>query len=204
MRMPAAVSRLVRLATIAVCIAAPVLAQPSLTPQAANRFQDKLLEIAHFAAPAARAHTAHAIQVTDGEVNSYLRYKAASEIPVGIVDPMLNADGNGRVSAQAVVDLDAVRNAKPRTWSDPMGYLGGRVPLTAAGTLTTTNGVGHFQLESATISGVSIPKSVLQELLSYYSRTPENPQGIDMDDPFALPAGIREIRIGQGQATIVQ
>ena len=35
---------------------------------------------------------------------------------------------------------------------------------------------------------MTIPKTVLQELLSYYSRTTENPDGINMDDPFELPA----------------
>jgi hypothetical protein len=45
---------------------------------------------------------------------------------------------------------------------------------------------------------------VLQELLSYYSRTPENPAGIDMEAPFELPSRIREIRVGAGTSTIVQ
>ena len=50
---------------------------------------------------------------------------------------------------------------------------------------------------------MTIPKTVLQELLSYYSRT-DNPSGINMDDPFELPARIREIRVGKATATIVQ
>ena len=49
-----------------------------------------------------------------------------------------------------------------------------------------------------------MPKSLLQELLSYYSRTPEKPAGINMDEPFNLPSAIQEIRIGQGSAVIVQ
>jgi hypothetical protein len=85
-----------------------------------------------------------------------------------------------------------------------MGYLTGRLPVTAVGTLSTENGVGRFQLESAAVSGVTVPKAVLQELLSYYSRTPENPAGINMDDPFALPARIREIKVGQGTAVVIQ
>ena len=51
---------------------------------------------------------------------------------------------------------------------------------------------------------MTVPKSVLQELLSYYSRTPENPEGIDMDAPFELPAKIQEIRVGSGTSTVVQ
>jgi hypothetical protein len=70
--------------------------------------------------------------------------------------------------------------------------------------LTTSNGVGHFQLESASVSGVPVPKLLLQEIVSYYSRSPENTSGIGIDDPFALPARIREIQVERGQAIIVQ
>ena len=52
--------------------------------------------------------------------------------------------------------------------------------------------------------GVSVPKAVLQELLTYYSKSPENPNGISMEAPFELPAGIREIRVGAGTSTVVQ
>ena len=94
----------------------------------------------------------------------------------------MTAVGEGRVTGRAIVDLDAVRNQKKRSWTDPLGYLSGMLPLTASGVLTTQNGVGRFQLETAEISGVPIPKPLLQELVGYYSRTPENPAGINMDD----------------------
>ena len=77
-------------------------------------------------------------------------------------------------------------------------------PLTAAGMLITQNGVGRFQLETAEISGISIPKSLVQELLSYYSKSAEKPSGISIDDPFELPAAIKEIRVGKGEAMVVQ
>ena len=185
---------------------APLAAQGRLSKQDAERFQSKLTQIVEFgnAAPRAAAAKPRAIPVTDAEVNSYLRYMAADQIPVGIVEPLLNALGEGRVSGRAVVDLDAVRKQKQRGWLDPVGYLSGRLPVTAAGRLITKDGKGQFQLESAEISGVTVPKAVLQELVSYYSRTPENPAGIDMDAPFELPARIREIRVGSGSSTIVQ
>src|SRR5207248_9604956 len=143
-------------------------------------------------------------QVTDDEVNSYLKYAAGSQVPAGIAEPLLHGAGAGRITGRAVVDLDAVRTQKKRAWTDPLGYLTGRLPVTAAGRLTTKDGVGRFELESAEISGVTIPKSLLQELLTYYSRTAERPNGINMDDPFELPSAIREIRVGEGSAAIVQ
>jgi hypothetical protein len=120
------------------------------------------------------------------------------------MEPMLNARRDGRVSGSAIVDLDAVRKQKQRGWLDPMGYLTGRLPLTARGRLTTKDGRGRFELESAELSGVTIPKTLLQELLSFYSRTAEDPDGINMDDPFELPSQIREIKVAAGAATIVQ
>lgn len=143
--------------------------------------------------------------VTETEVNAYLVYDARSDLPVGVVEPWVTILGTGRVSGRAVVDLDAVRkDKKPTSMLDPMNYLTGRLPITATGVLTTSKGVGRFALESAAVSGIPIPKMVLQEIVGYYSRTPQNPAGIGLDDPFALPARIREIHVERGQAIVVQ
>jgi len=143
--------------------------------------------------------------VTQNEVNAYLVYEAPQQLPAGVVEPAVTILGTGRLSGRAVVDLDAVRRAKAsQSWFDPTNYLTGRLPVVATGTLTTTNGVGRFALESASVGGVPVPKLLLQEIVTYYSRTAENPSGINLDDPFALPARIREIQVERGQAIIVQ
>ncbi|HEX3704083.1 MAG TPA: hypothetical protein VHU82_12195 [Vicinamibacterales bacterium] len=147
----------------------------------------------------------HHTTVTETEVNAYLTYDAASDLPAGVVDPSVTILGTGRLSGRAIVDLDAVRKASgPTSMLDPMSYLSGRLPITATGVLTTADGVGRFQLESATVSSVPVPKIILQQIVSYYSRTPERPAGIGLDDPFVLPARIREIQVQRGQAIIVQ
>jgi hypothetical protein len=186
-------------------------AQPRVSKQDADRFQGKLSRIQGFAtAPKAKAQAQGSVapsqptQLTDLELKSYMHYHLKDQVPAGVVDPTLNALGDGRVRGAAVIDLDAVRKQKARGWTDPLSYMTGRLPVTAAGLLITQNGVGRFQLESAEISGISIPKSLLQELLSHYSKSAENPSGISIDDPFALPASITEIRVGKGEATVVQ
>ena len=194
-------------AVIGLCAAtiAHLPAQDRFTKAEADRFEGKLNRILELgknqrAKAAAQAST----QLTDAEVTAYLRHNAKSQVPVGIVEPTLIALGDGRVGGRAVVDLDAVRSQKQRGWLDPLAYLTGRLPLSATGVLVTQDGVGRFQLESAEISGVTVPKSVLQELLSHYSRTPQDPDGINMDDPFELPSRIREIRVGKGDAVVIQ
>jgi hypothetical protein len=143
--------------------------------------------------------------ITENEVNSYLVFDAGQQLPTGVVEPSVSILGTGRLFGRAVVDLDAVRKSRASTsLFDPTNYLTGRLPVTATGTLKTSEGMGWFQLESATVGGVPVPKLLLQEIVSYYSRTPDKPSGIGLDDPFALPARIREIQVERGHAIIVQ
>jgi len=193
--------------TLAAQLVAHLGAEQRFTKLDADRCQTKLGRITTFAnattAPKARVG-AQTTQLTDTEVTSYLRYAIKDQVPAGIVDPTLVAVGDGRVKGNAVIDLDAVRKQKQRGWADPLNYMTGKMPLSASGLLITQNGVGRFQLESAEISGISIPKSLVQELLSYYSKTADNPSGISIDDPFELPARIKEIKVGRGEAVVVQ
>jgi len=190
---------------VSLAAVAPALAWQRLNKQDSDRFEAKLTRIKAIGnQKQARAAAPVTTPISDAEINAYLEYGARAQVPSGIAEPRLNALGDGRVGGQARVDLDAVRKLKQRGLLDPMAYLTGSLPLTASGLLITKDGVGRFQLESAQISGVSVPKSLLQDLLGYYSRTPENPDGISMDDPFELPARIREIQVQRGQANIVQ
>jgi hypothetical protein len=193
---------------LALCLvtAGHATARQRYSRQEGDRFQSKLTRILIFGnttrAPGRQA--TQTTQITDDELNSYLRFQARDQIPAGMLEPTLQALGDGRVGGQVIVDLDAVRTQKPRGWLDPMGYLTGKLPVTARGMLTTKNGVGQFVLESAEVSGIAVPKTLIQELLTHYSRTPENPAGINMDAPFELPSRIQEIRVGKAQSTIVQ
>jgi hypothetical protein len=182
-------------------------AAPHADVRVSRRDADQLRQkVATINAHAERSvKTGRRTMVTENEVNAYLVYDAREQLPTGVIEPSVSILGPGRLSGRAVVDLDAVRKAKnPTSLLDPMNYLMGKLPVTATGVLTTGNGVGRFSLESASVGGVPIPKLILQEIVSYYSRTAQNPAGVSLDDPFALPARIREIQVERGQAIIVQ
>jgi hypothetical protein len=59
-------------------------------------------------------------------------------------------------------------------------------------------------LESAQVSGITVPKWLLQEMVSFYAKSPSRPRGISLDDPFALPVGIENLEVRQGQAVVIQ
>jgi hypothetical protein len=143
--------------------------------------------------------------VSEVELNSYLQFELGDKLPTGVKNPWVSILGENRVSGRAMVDLAQVAKAHKSTgMMDPYNYLTGSVPITANGVLTSRNGLATFALESASISGVPVPVWMLQEIVSSYSKSPESPQGIAIDKPFPLPAGIREIQIDRGQAVVIQ
>lgn len=172
-----------------------------VSPQQADQLHQKLLLIVNHAGSTAGRRT----PVTEPEVNSYLRYRVTPTLPAGVTEPTVTLVGKGRMSGRAVVDLDAVRQKQSSGgWFDPTAYLTGKLPVTATGTLATKNGSGHFVLESAEVSGVPIPKTLLQQIVSYYTRSAEHPSGISFEQPFELPARIQQIDVETGRAVVVQ
>ena len=143
--------------------------------------------------------------VSEAELNSYLQYELGDKLPTGVKDPWVTILGDGRLSGRASVDLSQVgQGKKTGGMLDPYNFLTGTLPVTANGVLKSKNGVATFALESASISGVPMPVWMLQEIVSYYSKSTTSPQGVSIDKPFALPAGIREIQIVPGQAVVIQ
>ncbi len=148
--------------------------------------------------------TALRTTVTEGEINSYLAIYGKGQLPTGVIEPRVSILGGDRVFGRATIDLDAVRREGSGGWLDPTSYMSGQLPVTAQGVVRSHDGVARLDLESAQVAGIGIPKSVLQRIVTYYSRSPDYPNGINLDDPFPLPAGIRAIEMRRGEATVVQ
>jgi hypothetical protein len=143
--------------------------------------------------------------ITERELNAYLALDARADLPAGVMSPSLVIHGDRRVAGTAVVDLDAVRAQHKSTGMlDPMNFLTGRLPVAASGLLDAANGMARVQLESASVAGVPVPLAVLREVVAYYTRSPEYPRGVDIDEPFPLPARIKAIDVRRGEAVVVQ
>ena len=175
----------------------------TVSRQNAEAFAKKLALIQRQGDGAARG--TRKTTLTEDELNSWFAYAAPALLPAGVSQPQVTAIGQGKLMGQATVDLDVVAKRRSSGGTlDPWSFVGGRVPVSVTGVLQARDGMGRFEVQSAAISGVPVPASLVQELLTYYSRTPERPQGVRIDAPFALPANIRQIDVGQGQAVVVQ
>ena len=196
------------LALVAVCgiaAAAGLEARQTLTKQDADTMERKvsaIIDRGNQAPP--KASKPLRTVFTDREVNAYFKYNSQSFMPVGVLEPTVTIGEAGLVKCRAIVDLDVVRKSKVRGWSDPLTYVTGRVEVLASGTLQAADGKGIFNLQSAYLAGVPIPKSVLQEVISFYTRSQELPQGFDLEKPFELPQKIRQVDLQRGTAIVLQ
>jgi hypothetical protein len=179
-----------------------VAAEP-VSRRDAARLQAKLDRITN--GPRGLGKTPATTPITETEVNSYLQYELGDRIPPGVTDPWVSILENGRLAGKAIVDLARVgQSRKSSGMLDPFNFLTGSLPLVVNGVLKTQNGIANFAVESASISSVPVPVWMLQEIVSYYSKSESAPNGVAIDKPFALPNGIREIRTARGEATVVQ
>jgi hypothetical protein len=190
-------------ALLILSVAASSTAAVQLSKEQGDRLERKIEEITKngSAEPIRSKRT----PMSELEVNSYLNFNLRDKIPRGLTNPQIAIVGDGQLAGRVFVDMDEFKRQRNSAGIlDPLNYISGQVPVTARGVLRTQSGKGRFQLVSAEILGVPLPKPILQELVTFFSRTPENPNGFDIDAPFNLPAKIREIAVNRGEAVVVQ
>jgi len=190
-------------------IATGVVALAAAAEDLARADADSMRDtIARIDAAAARPRAAGAPPVrtsfTAREANAYLHYYGPTFLPAGVAKPQVTIGNAGRVGARAIVDLDAVRLSHNRGLLDPLAFVTGTLEVVASGTVAGADGRGIVRFEGATVGGISVPQSVAQELLRFYTRTPDRPRGFEFDQPFDLPAGLRSVAVDQGRVQLVQ
>jgi hypothetical protein len=179
----------------------------AVSQQQADAFSKKMAMVKQQGASAVKekSQAPRRTPFTESELNSWFAYRSGEVMPAGVSEPRVTLIGDGKVKAAATVDLEVI--AKQRSSGralDPWSYLGGRLPVTLSGVLRTENGMGRFDLEQAAVSGVPVPASVLADIVSYYSRSDSDPEGVRLNEDFKLPSQIKQIEMGAGQGVIVQ
>ena len=187
----------------ALILAGSVVTAAALTRQLSDNFAKKIVLVQKMAGE--KSSKDRPTTFTQDETNSYLKFGAGELMPTGLTQPEIIMLGQGRVSGTAVVDLDVVRQKQSSGgWFDPTSYLTGKLPVTASGRIVTGDGKGRFELSSAEISGVPIPKSFLAQMVNFFTRTADTPRGSSIDDTFELPAKIKRIDVEQGRFVLHQ
>lgn len=186
------------------CSVVAVSAAQAPSRAEADRMAKKVDAILHRAIVPPRKPVPLRTSFTEQELNAYLIHHAVDQFPTGVKFVRVAMPADGKLETRSLVDLDAVRTSQTRSWLDPLSYVTGSLEVVMVGGLTGSGGKGVYRFESGSVGGVPIPRTVMQELLAFYTRSEEMPKGITLNEPFDLPAAIREIHVRRGAATVIQ
>jgi hypothetical protein len=149
-----------------------------------------------------KARKSQPLQVTQGELNSYLNLSYADELPKGLSNVEVRF-GSGRIEAKGYVDVDQVRGSVPSSSSwGALSFLSGQVPIELSGKLVNQDGFGTVELDSAYVAAIRVPVSVVEQMVASSTKSEKHPEGYDLHAPFRLPYSVSRVRIEPGKATI--
>jgi hypothetical protein len=138
------------------------------------------------------------IVVTERQLNSYVRL--AARLPPALTNLELGLQKD-RLLARGTIDLDQVKSKMPQG-AGLLGFLSGTVPVQLRGRVWGAEGTGRVEVEEATVAGISLPPSLIAQIVSQSTKSPQRPQGFDILAPFPLPYRARRVRIEPGRALV--
>jgi len=149
-----------------------------------------------------RPASAETIVVTEKQLNSYVNLDLAPKIPPALSGLHLRLEKD-RLEARGVLDLDRVKSRiPPSAGSGLLAFLSGSVPVELRGRFSSAEGQGRLEVEEALIAGISLPPSLLAQIVSQSTRSEKRPEGFDILAPFPLPYTARRLRLEPGRALV--
>jgi hypothetical protein len=141
------------------------------------------------------------VVLTEDEINSYLRYDYASQIPKGLSDPRLRLEP-GRVFGDVTVDFAEWKAAR----GESPGLLGfllrGRRRVQVTARWRSASGQGQADIEEVRIDGLPISPALVEFLMEQVVE-PRYPEAV-VGRPVELGYELREARVEKGRAVAVR
>jgi hypothetical protein len=142
------------------------------------------------------------IVVTEGQLNSWVNLSLASKLPDGLSGLELGLERDHLV-ARGTLDLDRVKPKVPSgAGTGLLAFLSGAVPVELRGRFSGVEGTGKVDVEEAVVAGISLPPSVVAQIVSQSTRSAKRPQGFDILAPFPLPFTARRVRLEPGRVLV--
>lgn len=149
----------------------------------------------------AKMESAETLAFSEAEVNALIEHDPGRQVPDGVRD-LRTRILDGAAVAEGYFDLVKLGRrggASPGLlWSF---LLRGERHIEAKCRFTSANGFGTVEVESVRIDGLTISGSMLDWLVANYVN-PRLPD-FQLGKPFALPHGLREIRLEPQRAVVV-
>ncbi|HEX6738395.1 MAG TPA: hypothetical protein VF310_08995 [Vicinamibacteria bacterium] len=148
-----------------------------------------------------RVRKPETVVVTEGELNSYIAYTLAPEMPAGVSHVAVRFERE-RIETTGVVDLDRVGKIQTDSALSPFSLLAGPVNVELRGRLQNQDGFGTIEWETVRVASIPLPLSVLARMVASSTRTAKQPEGFDIHAPFRLPYSARRVTLTPGKAVL--
>lgn len=136
--------------------------------------------------------------LTEEEINSYLRYDYAAEMPAGITQPHFRLEPD-RVIGSAIVDFAEYQVGRGVSPGPILAWLlRGKRRVEAACRYTSGDGQGRADIEWARIGGIPISGSAVHFLIEQLVE-PRYPAAV-VGRPRPLGFNLEQVRIERGRA----
>ncbi len=169
--------------------------RPGISRAAANQCASKLKSIEYFAAHH-KSGQRQATQFTEAEVNSYLSLDLKSRYHPSLKDLVFKFEED-KLQAVAAIDFDRLGATSTKVLPKLLSFmLSGVHTLTARGQLVSGNGKAYFRLEQARFDTTTLPKALVEEIISAVGRK-QNPP-FDPLQPSSLFDNIEKVDVHAG------
>lgn len=141
------------------------------------------------------------VDVSESELNSYVRYALADRIPRGLREVRIALREN-RLELRGVANLSEFDELKQKAGASFLSLLGGEVLVEVVADFKSDRGFGQFEIQSAQIGPVPLSAAMVSEIVARVTVDAQHPNGFDMRLPFRLPYSVKRIRSLMALATI--
>ncbi len=180
--------------------AAPVQSPP-ISRTAANSCESKLNRLESFAAHR-KSGQKQTTQFSEEEVNSYLALELKPKYHPSLKSLSV-AFEEGKLQAVALIDFDRLGRTSTKMLPKLLGFMfSGVHTLTAKGQLISGNGKAYFRLEQARFDTTTLPKGLVEEIITAVGRK-QNPP-FDPLKPSELFYSIDRAEVHAGYILVYQ
>jgi len=140
--------------------------------------------------------------LSEDEINSYLRYDYAPEIPKGLSDPHIRLEPD-RVYGDVLVDFVEWKAAQGEEPGMLLAFLlRGKKRVEVVARWRSGEGKGRADIEQVKIGGIPVSAAVVTFLIENVVQ-PRYPEAV-VERPVELGYGLREIRVERGRAILAR
>ncbi len=179
--------------TVAVWLTAGAAEQPAAPPPAVEKVLHLFDQLRAADASRQAGKPQHvSFQLTDAEIDEYMRYSLKATPRPGLESVTMKFFPSNYISTFTVIDFDAVERWKPGTIPGIMRpVLSGKKSIWVDYRIQAKDGMATFSVEKAYYQDLRLPAFLVDKMIQIVAS--KQPEKYDTSKPLPLPFGLRQV-----------